>query len=116
MRPNGFVLVFSLLFGLLCSSLALAALVLTEMSSQFNQAALTQRQLSLHAQNAGIAALPAPAQRQDLIRCPASFQPWPQGWQRCQLGRDSVATQSATATGQVVIIWQVDLTTQGGEI
>ncbi len=115
MRPNGFVLVFALLFGLLCSSLALAALVLTELSSQFNQAALAQRQLSLQAQLVGTPSA-LPAQRQELSQCPAHFQLWPAGWQRCQLGRETETTQSVATIGHVVVIWQVDLTTHGGEI
>ena len=44
MRTKGFVLVMCLLFGLLCTVLALAALTLSGLSSQLNQALLRQQQ------------------------------------------------------------------------
>ena len=117
MRTNGFVLVFCLLFGLLCSSLAMAALVLSELSFQFNQAALMQLQQNLAAKTRGAAQPSAPdGPLLSLPECPAQFQAWPAHWQRCQLGRHAGQDTTVISPGQVSIIWQIDPTTQGGEL
>ena len=47
MQTKGFVLVLCLLFGLLISALALAALMLSELSSRFNQAGLQQKRQAM---------------------------------------------------------------------
>lgn len=100
-----------LMFGLVCSALAMAALTLTELSGQLNQAVLQQRSQTLarHAPTLSMhEALP--------VSCPGQFQIWPVEWQQCQLKRPTRQTLTAAADAQVVLSWQIDPQTQGGEL
>lgn len=114
MRTKGFVLVMCLLFGLLCSALALAALTLTALCSQFNQAILWQKQkpvtLQLPQTAAGVAAhlLPVP--------CPPQFNLWSSAWQSCQLRRVAKTDLTINSDAGVIVTWQIDRQTQGGEL
>ncbi len=114
MRTKGFVLVMCLLFGLLCSALALAALTLTALSAQFNQAILWQKQrpasVQLPQNVVGVAAdmLPVP--------CPPQFNLWPSSWQSCQLRRLVSTDLTSDSDAGVIVTWQIDPQTQGGEL
>lgn len=114
MSTKGFVLVMCLLFGLLCSALALAALTLTELSTQFNQAVLQQKQQALTAMSHQI--LSGSGRDMQAVRCPAQHQIWPETWIRCQIRRVSRQDLAAGSYGQVIVTWQIDPLTQGGEL
>ncbi len=116
MPTKGFVLVLCLLFGLLISALALAALVLSELSGKFNQAGLQQKQ---QAQSAAAQVLRVAAQAGNtmtLPQCPAQFQVWPAQWQQCRLHRPEQTDLTQNSFGQIELIWQVDPNTHGGEL
>lgn len=116
MQTKGFVLVLCLLFGLLISALALAALMLSELSSRFNQAGLQQKRQAMSAE-ATVQSLVAQAgQLAILSQCPAQFQVWPAHWQQCRLLRTEQADLNPNDAGQIQLIWQVDPHTQGGEL
>lgn len=114
MCTKGFVLVMCLLFGLLCSALALAALTLTALSAQFNQAVLWQKQRPVTPQlpqtSAGAAAQVLP------VPCPLQFSQWPSAWQTCQLRRAVNTDLKTDSDAGVILTWQIDPRTQGGEL
>lgn len=114
MRTKGFVLVMCLLFGLLCSALALAALTLTALSAQFNQAILWQKQRPATVQLPQAAAGIPP----DLlpVPCPPQFNLWPLAWQSCQLRRSDNNDLNSDSYAGVIVTWQIDPQTQGGEL
>lgn len=114
MRTKGFVLVMCLLFGLLCSALALAALTLTALSAQFNQALLWQKQRPATVQLPQITAGHTPEQQ--LVPCPPQFNLWPSDWQSCQLRRAANKDLTVDSDAGVVVTWQIDPQTQGGEL
>lgn len=116
MQTKGFVLVLCLLFGLLISALALAALVLSELSSRFNQAGLQQKRQALSAEATVQSPVVQAGQPAILSQCPAQFQVWPAHWQQCQLLRTEQTDLSSNEAGQIQLIWQVDPYTQGGEL
>lgn len=116
MRVKGFILIVCLLFSLLIGALAMAALVLSELSSRFNQAGLQQRQQALH-HAANIAPLPpSTGTALRLPQCPAQFQIWPADWQQCRLHRAEPSGLPLHSYGQVELTWQVAPQTQGGEL
>ncbi len=114
MRAKGFVLVMCLLFGLLCSALALAALTLTALCAQFNQAVLWQKQRPVTVQLPPISAVNAPAQLS--VPCPPQFNLWPSAWQSCQLRRVANTDLTTDSDAGVMVTWQIDPQTQGGEL
>lgn len=116
MQTKGFVLVLCLLFGLLISALALAALVLSELSSRFNQAGLQQKRQALSAEATVQSPVAQAGQPAILSQCPAQFQVWPAHWQQCRLLRTEQADLNPNDAGQIQLIWQVDPHTQGGEL
>jgi len=116
MQSKGFVLVLCLLFGLLISSLALAALVLSELSSRFNQAGLQQKRQVLSAEAQVKSPVAQAGRPVTLPQCPAQFQVWPAHWQQCRLLRAEQADLSQNSVGQIQLVWQVDPYTQGGEL
>lgn len=100
-----------MMFGLLCSALALAALTLAELSGHLNQAILQQRiqTLSRHAPVTSVLeTLP--------VACPGQFQTWPAEWLQCQLQRPTRQTLAAGPDVQIILRWQIDPQTQGGEL
>ncbi len=114
MRTKGFVLVMCLLFGLLCSALALAALTLTALSAQFNQALLWQKQRPAKVQLPQETAGHTPEQQS--VPCPPQFNLWPSDWQSCQLRRAANTDLTLDIDAGVVVTWQIDPKTQGGEL
>lgn len=114
MRTKGFVLVMCLLFGLLCSALALAALTVTALSVRFNQAILWQKQRPATVQLPQISASHTPVQLS--VPCPPQFNLWPSGWQRCQLRRVANTELTTDSDAGVMVTWQIDPQTQGGEL
>ncbi len=116
MQTKGFVLVLCLLFGLLISALALAALVLSELSSRFNQAGLQQKRQAMSADAKVQSPFEDAGQPVTLPQCPAQFQVWPAHWQQCRLLRAEQVDLTQNSVGQIQLIWQVDPHTHGGEL
>lgn len=116
MQTKGFVLVLCLLFGLLISALALAALVLSELSSRFNQAGLQQKRQAMSVETNVQNPVEQAGRAVTLPQCPAQFQVWPAQWQQCRLLRAEQADLSQNSVGQIQLIWQVDPHTHGGEL
>lgn len=114
MPAKGFVLMLCLLFGLFCSTLALAALTLVSLSNQFNDAALRQQRQANDARSN--IATPAAGPDALAVSCPAQFQLWPTAWQQCRLDRPDKAGMTLNQDGQVVVTWRIDWQTQGGEL
>lgn len=114
MRTKGFVLVMCLLFGLLCSALALAALTVTALSVRFNQAILWQKQRPATVQLPQISASHTPVQLS--VPCPPQFHLWPSAWQSCQLRRVANTELTTDSDAGVMVTWQIDPQTQGGEL
>ncbi len=113
MRAKGFVLVMCLLFGLLCSALALAALTLTALCAQFNQAVLWQKQRPVTLQ---LPPATGASAEQLSVPCPSQFNLWPSAWQSCQLRRVANSDRTIDSDAGVKLPWQIDPQTHGGEL